>query len=240
MTSIVFEIPEKQTTAEGDIYFFCRIAKPGYSIPHDLKWEKDSQQTIPVLTIQKQITELRSSVLRLLMENKSIFRNPPTFDSLQAITPPWGILIRNNAKLEWSSVNKWHIDESLKETNAIVRLVLTGLEISRSRIHPVWSFTVVETLPEKTPEGIIDFDFELPKHDQDDVKSVVSDDFAQDDTNIITLHDPTQRKRFLKQQVRELLQKVSEARHAADDAMDRFFDEYDLSEDESDFSDNDS
>lgn len=240
MSAIVFEIPEKQTTAAGDIYFFCKLSKPGYSILHDLEWQKDSKCPIPVLSVQKQITELRATVLRLLMENKTIFRNPPTFDSLQAITPPWGILIRNN-NLEWSSVNKWQIDESLLTNNAIVRLVLTGVEISRSYIYPVWSFSIQQILPEKTPEGVIDFTFDEPAFERDDAKSVASvasDDFINEDTNIITLHNPNERKCLLKQQIRELLKKASDAQHAADDAMDRFFDEYDLSEDESDFSDN--
>lgn len=241
MNAIVFGTPEKQTSSTGEVFFLCKLAEPGYSIPHDLEWKKDKQSLIPILSIQKQITELRTTVLKLLVENKFIFRNPPTPDSLQAITPPWGILIRSNNQLEWSSVNKWQIDEErLQNNDAIVRLVLTGIEISRSRINPVWSLAVIQVLPEKEPEGLIDFDFDAIPQANDDVKSISSDDIVSEDTQIVRLTNPRERKQFLKSQIRELLVKASDARLAADDAMDRFFDEFDLSEGESDFSDMDS
>ena len=241
MNAIVFGTPEKQTSSSGESFFQCKLAEPGYSIPHDLEWNRDDQKLIPVLSIQKLITELRSSVLKLLLENKSIFRNPPTPDSLHAITPPWGILIRSNSQLEWSSVNKWTINDSrLKDKNAIVRLVLTGIEISRSRITPVWTLSIVQILPEKTPEGVIDFDFENETGERDEVQSVGFDEIDCDESQVLHLQNPGERKRMMKVQIRELLAKVSDARLAADDAMDRFFNEFDLSEDESDFSDMDS
>lgn len=237
MNAIVFGTPEKQTSSTGEVFFQCKLAEPGYSIPHDLEWKKDKQALIPVLSLQKLITELRLTVLKLLLENKSIFRNPPTPDSLQAITPPWGILIRSNNQLEWSSVNKWQIDEErLKNNNAIVRIVLTGIEISRSRINPVWSLSIIQVLP----EALIDFDFDAIPLDNDDVKSVCSDEIANDGTQIIHLSNPRERKQFMKTHIRELLTKASDARLAVDDAMDRFFNEFDLSEGESDFSDLDS
>lgn len=232
MNAIVFETPERRTTEKGEPYFVCRLTKPGYAVPHDLEWQKNA--LVPVLTVQKLITELRSTVLKLLMENRSLFRNPPTLDSLQAITPPWGILIRGT-QMEWSTVNKWELDPALQGKSAIVRLVLTGIEISRSRINPVWTVSVVQILPE-TPEGVIDFEF----GEVSEVKSVTSEDFDRDDSDIVALQDPRERKAVLKSQVRELLTKAAEARLAADDAMDRFFDEFDLSEGESDFSDTES
>lgn len=238
MSAIVFKTPEKQTNANGEAFFICHLTEPGYEIPHDLQWEKETHQCIPVLTLQKQITELRTIILKLLMDNKSLFRNPPTIDSLNGITPHWGILIMKNNKLEWSNVNKWQINERLSDKNAIVRLVLSGIEISRSRIIPIWKLSIIQILPEKQPEGLIDFEFE--KHDLDDVKSVASDDFANDESSVMKLHNPLERKGILKTQIRDLLAKASSARLSADDALDRFFDEYDLSDNESDFSDIDS
>lgn len=235
MNAIVFEAPERRTTEKGEPFFVCKLAKPGYAVPHDLEWQKDA--LVPAVTVQKLISELRSTVLKLLMENKSLFRNPPTLDSLQAITPPWGILIRG-AQMEWSTVNKWELDANLQGKSAIVRLILTGIEISRSYINPVWGISVVQILPEKPEVGIIDFEF--GEAEVSDVKSVTSEDFDRDDSDIVALHKPGERKAFLKSQVRELLAKVAEARMAADDAMDRFFDEFDLSEGESDFSDTES
>ncbi len=237
MSSIRFQIPERRTNADGETVFECSLVSPGYEIPHDLEWSKESGLK-PVLSIQKQITELRTTVLKEMVNNKDLFKNPPTMSSLQAITPNWGLLIRSNSTMEWSQINKWVYNATeMKKQSAIVRMVLVALEISRSKIIPVWNLLVKQVLPE-IADNMIDFDFEVPK--DDDAKSVTSihsDDIgAVEEDGVFQLHNPSERKRMMKTHVRELLRKVAEARHAADDAMDRFLEEFELSDNESDFS----
>jgi hypothetical protein len=237
MAKVSFQTPERRTEPNGEVIYICNCTSPGYMLPHDLEWTKE-KGLIPQLTIQKQILQLRNDVLNYMVTDKTLFKNPPTLSSLQGITPNWGIHIRANNELEWSQTNKWVYDlDELKKHNSIVRMVLVGLEISRSRITPVWNLEVQQNLPEVN-QNIIDFDFSEPAEDAKSVASVSSDDIGiAEDEQVFQLHNPNERKKQMKAHVRELLRKVAEARHAADDAMDRFLDEYDLSENESEFSD---
>lgn len=236
MASISFETPEKLTDAKGEPYFRCKLAEPGFELPVDLEWHP-IQGIKPDLSVQKQIAQLREQVLEQILQTKTLFRTPPTLASLQSITPPWGILLHAKKPMEWSVVNQWTLpQEELKQKEALVHIVLKAIEISRSRICPVWGLSIVRLSPEK--EGLIDFTF----HDtSEDVKSVVSDEFEEVvDETVFQLTNPSEKKRNAKHHIRELLQKAAEARHAVDDAISRFFQEFDLSEDESDFSDSDS
>lgn len=240
MTTLSFRIPERRTSSTGETFFECKLSSPGYELPHDLEWSKDTGLK-PVLSIQRQISDLRLEVLKYMVNNNNLFKNPPTLSSLQAITPNWGLLLRSNNTMEWSQINKWiYESDQLKKQNAIVRMVLMGLEISRSTIIPVWTLTIKHVLPEKS-ENVIDFDFSTSLAEINDTKSVASvnsDDIGiLEEDEIFQLHSPSEKKRQMKTHVRELLQKVAEARHAADDAMDRFLEEFELSDNESDFSD---
>jgi hypothetical protein len=237
MNTFVFETPERKQNASGESYFHVRIT-PEYSISHDLEWSSDTGLK-PSITIQKQIGQLRSVILTQLQTTKSLFRNPPTLESLEAITPTWGIVIQRDESLQWSTANVWSYDATeMKKQNAIVRLVLCGIEISRSYIRPVWTLHVIQTLPDSSEDGVIDFDF--GGEETKSVASVDMDDIGgieEEGSGVFELHNPDERKHAMKEHIRGLLAKVAEARHAADDAIDRFYAEFDLSENESDFSD---
>ncbi len=237
MTTISFQTPERRTEPNGEVIYVCKCTSPGYMLPHDLEWSKE-KGLLPQLTIQKQVLQLRNDVLNYMVNDKTLFKNPPTLSSLQGITPNWGIYIRTNNELEWSQTNKWVYDlEEMKKKNAIVRMVLVGLEISRSRITPIWNLEIQQILPDVNL-NLIEFDFTEPDEDVKSVASVSSNDIGiAEDEQVFQLHNPNERKKQMKSHIRELLRKVAEARHAADDAMDKFLNEFDLSDNESDFSD---
>lgn len=235
--AILFETPEKRQNDKGEPIFYLRLVVPGFTVLHDLEWSKENGLT-PIITVQRFINDLRSQILKQLVENKSLFRNPPTMASIQAITPPWGVLVQRGNKLTWSSVgNKWAYSvEEMAKVNAIVRLILTGIEISRTSIIPVWNLGICRTIPDSK---LIDFDFDTRdgmNAREDDMKSVGSDDFIEDSSDVVQLHNPNARKKALKAEVRRLMKAAENAQMEADDALGRFFDEYDLSDGESDFS----
>lgn len=239
MNSIQFESPKKEGAGE-DSYFFLQLSQPGYSIPFDLEWSVENG-LLPNLKVQKQITELRVHILNQLVNNRTLFRSPPTFASIEAITPIWGILVGRSNVLQWASTDIWdytYTPEKRIQQNAIVRLVLTGLRISRSRIVPVWELSVTQILPDSSKDGVIDFDFDDVKERRDSVEEVESiPAMDEEEGTIVQLQDPTERKRKVKEHVHALRIAAQTARHAFDDAVDEFYDEFDLSEDESDFSD---
>jgi len=241
----MFEIPEKHTNDKGESFYYLKLTEPGVSILHDLEWsKKDGLQT--VITVQKLINELRMRVLNQLVENRSLFKNPPSLTSIQAITPQWGILVMRDNHLKWGQFNKWCYDAAHFSTiNAVVRLNLKAIEISRSTIVPVWDLEIQQIIPDQiqAPTAAIDFDFGEAESsvggDRDDVESIQSCDIMEESSEVFELHNPNARKRGIKQEVRRLMKIAQDAQLAADDAMSRFYDEFDLSEDESDFSDED-
>ncbi len=235
---LVFETPEKRT-ANGESIFYLKLSQPGFTILHDLEWIPQTG-LVPVITVQKHINELRSTVLKQLVGNKTLFRNPPTLASVQAITPPWGILVQRGNQLSWSTAgNKW-ISGAEPKVHAVVRLIFEGVEITRTSIIPVWNLVIQQIIPDQTG-NLIDFDLEgddaAESEHENDVRSVSSDDFTTDDIEPFRLTNPNGRKKEMKEEVRRLMHLAAEAQTTADNAMSRFFDEFNLSDGESDFSD---
>jgi hypothetical protein len=233
--------PEKISTHGGVTTYFVKLVLQ--TVVGGLRIQCGKITESPDLHVQDIIQKTKNEVLQSLVQNRAMFRTPPTLTSLQAIATGWGFMILENGKrIEWSPMNIWFSDKmgsDIAQKTATFELVLRGVQISRQAIRPVWEMKDIQVLPEHDP---IDLDF-----GEEDVGDAGSDISSVDSIEIATavatdsqpfaLRDKGERKRLAKREVRAVLARATEARIAADDAVDRFYTEFDLSEDESDFSD---
>jgi hypothetical protein len=235
----MFEIPEKKIAADGSPYFQTRLKDP-VAIPFDLRF--DTAEIIPDIQIQTDIQRLQQTILKALVDNRTLFKTAPTMDRLRALTPVWGVVVIGG-EAKWHTSNIWMFSSQVKHPS-VVHLVLVGIEISRSSIQPIWDVSVIRRIPEANT-NMIDFDFGDEGGDGDmcdDLASVHSSDVdleRGDDVGVVQLVSRSERKRICKANVRELMRRSVDAQMAADAARDRFYAEFDLSEDESDLSDAD-
>lgn len=216
----IFQTPQKRE----DGSYVLELVKP-VQFDVELQWEKNAEFPTPDLRIQSLLNGFRERTLRDLVNNRALFRTPPTLASLTSIAPMWGILLRGGA-MEWSRQDVWRKEAT--DTSVLVTLQGVGIVLSRQSIVPIWGVKVARALP----EAQIELDF----GGEEDGESVASEDIPSEE-GVVMLKDPEERKRQMKAYVRELQERAAQAKMEADSAMDRFFSEFDLSEDESDFSD---
>lgn len=225
--SVVFEIPERRTAADGSTEFLTRLKTP-FTIPVSLACHQG--RLIPDMTVQSHIQALQTQVLESLSKSTNLFKVTPRLEQLRAIAPVWGIVIVGG-ELKWNSANIWP-NERLEKTVHAAHLQLQAVEISRLTILPVWA-----VVPDKK-EPVIDLDFGGEDEKDSDVCSIHSSDLddAADGASVVRLIDRNERKRISKANARELMRVAAEAQMSADAARDRFYAEFDLSEDESELS----
>ncbi len=233
MQHIEFSIPKRIESKPQTYYIEVNTE---IIIPESLKWQNG--KLIPDVHVQSVMESYRRYVLHELVKNRSFFRTPPTYESINAITPVWGIIIDSRTQeLRWAPDQTFQKSETLTaDKTAYVQLQLKGIEISRSSIQPVWNINIIQILPDPSnTDGVIDLDFD--EVHSDDVKSVGSHEIEEDESGgTLWLMDAAEKKRLAKDQVRQTLRRLVEARMAADTAVERFYEDYDLSEGESDFS----
>lgn len=222
----MFSTPVRRNDATGNTLYEVKVSMPSMGIK--LQVEK-SARIVPDMDVQKNFESLRKHVLTELTKEKSLFRNAPTFASLDAITPVWGFL-RGLAKEDLSSttyVNFNTITESMMP--CWIDLQLTHVSISRSSICPV--FLAIYRGPFSDPT--IDFEWSAAADDLEEISDVP---VASDSNKVISLSDPAAKKAQAKAAVRAAFVKAEEARAAAQMLADEFLEEYDLSDSESAFS----
>ena len=176
---------------------------------------------------------MQSSILNELMHNKQLFKNAPTKQSLELITPKWGMIL-HDGKYQWSPYTTINTPAQLsnRQFPAIVDLSLKSLHISRTSIRPVFEVVYVSSIQET---NVIDFDW-APAAEE---LSEVSDIGALDDAGMIELRDPAsvrQKRAAAKQTIRAMYTEADKVREQADDAAAKFYEEFDLSDGESAFS----
>lgn len=157
----------------------------------------------------------RETVLRELAAEPGLFRNPPTFKTLDGMSAHW----LTQAKSLKPEPPTHSFD-----------LVLQKLQISRSRIEPVWGF--------KEVSSTIDFDWGAAPPASAEIEEVSDVPAAGEDAPFV-LCDPVQKERAkmaAKAQVRQLFTAANNARLEAETAAAAFLDTYDLSDTESAFS----
>ena len=156
----------------------------------------------------------RETVLQELANEPGLFRNPPTFKTLEGMAAHW-LAQAKTMKLEPPTQS--------------FDLILQKLQISRSRIEPMWGL--------KEVASTIDFDWgtAAPAAELEEVSDVPA---ASGDAPFV-LTDPVAKERakmVAKAQVRDLFAVANNARLEAETAAAAFLDTYDLSDTESAFS----
>jgi hypothetical protein len=184
-------------------------------------------------TAQTEFRTYRKQILSDLVNHRSLFKTPPSIESLEAITPNWGFVIG-----EKSILNPYMTILNTIPTHkfpAIVDFQLKSLSISRTTIKPV--FELVYVGPVKSQEPVIDFAWDAEGSDLEveEVSDVPLDETAA----ALTLKDPAaeaRKKAAEKEKVKEAFRAAEDARVAAEAAAAEFLDTYDLSDSESAFS----
>ena len=235
-TEPMFGVPERR--ADGNnVYFYVPIAVPK---PLGVRLRMNSKLTIlPEASVQHKFDNLEQTVLTELTKTETLFKNKPSYESLQRITPRWGVIYDTNNKPQWSEYTEKEFFFDVKDsayTNSIVDLELIGILITRSTISPKFAVKFVE---KDTQNEVIDFDWQTPANPAKEIEEV-NDLEATADTNPLTLRSPAliaKEKADAKEKVKVLFRTADEARQLALDAMSNFFGKYEVSDDESQFSD---
>ena len=227
--STVFHAPEKQSDGTFQVKLKTLL------MTNAMRWS--TNHIVGDMNVQMSVSDIRNQVLNALVDNRALFKQAPTLDALRAITPVWGMLIRQGNTVEWSKTDVVEgIPNEIQGKEAQIRLELTSVRISRQSILPVWKMNVVEIFPDAGGE-VIDLEFDdCPT--KEEAVSVASDELATED-GVLELKDPMARKKQHKDYAREMLRKAAEAQLQADAAVERFYMEYDLSDDESNVSEED-
>ena len=188
---------------------------------------------IPDFSMQAHFKTLQHTVLTALVSHKGLFKKAPTLESLQTISPNWGMVLMNGVA-EWSPFTKIKMDAIRPEhVPGYADCVLEGIHISRSTITPKFQAVFLE---KKAADTVIDFDW-----GGEDVKpdiEEVSDIEGEGDEGMFELKDPAAKEREkqeAKERIRTALRAAFAARAAAMDMADEFLKTYDVSDSESAF-----
>jgi len=189
---------------------------------------------VPDLEVaQTAFRKYRREILSELVNNRSLFKTPPSSDSLDAITPNWGFVIG-----EKTTLNPYMVVISNIPTEkfpAIVDFHLKSLSISRTTIKPTFELVYISPASQAP---VIDFSWDADGCSDLEVEEV-SDVPLDETAAALTLKDPAaeaRKKAAEKEKVKAALRAAEEARAAAEAAAAEFLDTYDLSDSESAFS----
>jgi len=233
----MFGVPERR--ADGNnIYFYVPVANP---VSLGVRLRMNSKLTIlPDVSVQHKFDKLEETVLIELTKTETLFKNKPSYESLQRITPRWGMVYDTDNTPHWSTYTEKEFFFDVKDgayTNSIVDLELIGILITRSTISPKFAVKFVEN---DTQSTVIDFDWQTPAIPVKEIEEVNDLEVTTTDANPVTLRSPAliaKEKADAKEQVKVLFRTADEARQKALMAMSNFFGKYEVSDDESQFSD---
>jgi len=221
----MFGTPERHTR-DGNVFFYVPL-----TAPKRLNICLSATDTIhPDVKYQEAFANIQKSILSELLTNKQLFRNTPTLESLEAITPKWGFVYMED-RYVWSPyTNIAYEDLKTFKLPAYVDLVLKGVHISRSSILPQFAPIFLEPIL----DAVIDFEWDRPSKEIEEISDVP----ALEEGTIVLKDPATQRAARIaaKQTVREAYSKAREAYSVAETLAQAFVDKYDLSENESAFS----
>lgn len=219
--------PPERLVRDGEVIFRVSVTAP----PMGIRLESAGGQIVCDLSVQPKFVALQSKILSELVKERSLFRNPPSVESLAAITPNWGF-VTVSGKVQVSPYTA--IDASGIRQPCIVDLQLTQVEISRTTIRPIFIMVYVGPVG----AGIIDFEWSAGKTGADELEEI-SDVPNAAEEGTFTLMDPAIKERekaAAKAVVKAAFVAAEEARAHAEKLADDFEAKYDLSDSESAFS----
>jgi hypothetical protein len=194
----------------------------------------------PVLEYQSVFQTLQRRILVELTKNRQLFKNAPSIESLEAITPNWGFITTGDT-IQLSPYTLVSIEPTISAYPRIIDLELTALHISRSTIRPLFRGVALA-------DNLIEFDWMATSSaaaaavgigrgaELEEVSDVAYHDVV---AGVISLKDPDMLKReklAAKERVRSAYRDADAAREAADGVAANFHLTYDLSDTESAFS----
>ena len=188
---------------------------------------------VPDFSKQSHFKILQHTVLKELVTHKGLFKKAPTLESLQTISPNWGMILMRGVA-EWSPFTKIKMDGIRSEhMPGYADCVLEGIYISRSTIAPKFQAVFLE---KKAADNLIDFDWGDAEA-RPDIEEV-SDIEAEGEEGMFELKDPVVRRREkleAKERIRTALRTASAARASAVSMANEFLKTYELSDSESAF-----
>ena len=223
----MFGAPERKKIDDTIIYFIP-IVNP---VLVGVKYEIDDMFEIqPSLEGQEKLQTLQNTILSELINNEQLFKNRPTMESLQAITPNWGCIIVDG-KVKWNPYTKVSHNNIVQEQlPCYIDLLLEGIFLSRSTIYPQFSAVFSEKLGKNS---LIDFDWNPVAPEVEEISDVVFPEAGS-----IKLRDPLELlkvKQEAKLAVQIAFQKAIEAKNVAINMAKQFMNEFDISDNESTF-----
>ena len=217
----MFGVPVKTTLPNGDVFYSIDINVS----PLGVEIEYNRSGLVYSKEAQSRFRTLQSLVISELAKEKSLFKNPPTQASLEAITPNWGFIASgSNFVFSPYAILLNSIEED--KLPCIVDIQLKTIQLSRSTIKPMFK---IHYLGVKKDE--VDFEWNDEIIEVSDVPSTA-------DATVVTLADPViarKEKEDAKAQVRAALIAAHEAQKNANALANAFYDKYDLSDSESAF-----
>ena len=221
----MFGTPEPRKS-DTQSYYYVPLQPP---IALSIELECSAPSIVkPDFSTQPRFKELTARILSELVLNTQLFKNAPSIESLQLMTPIWGAIIQGSV-VSWNTTTQ--IDtRSIKDVPCLVDLMLEGLHISRAAITPCFTAVFLKC----QSAAVIDFDWTKPPvNDLEEVSDILSTE-----SGVLTLKDPamTEReKQAMKSRVREAFVAATETRQQAEALAAKFHAEYDISDDESAF-----
>jgi hypothetical protein len=224
----MFGAPVKSSLPDGTVVFSVDVSVT----PIGAEIEYTSEGLHYAKDVQSRFRGLQSLVLSELAKEKSLFKNPPTLASLEAITPNWGF-VASEGKMVFSPYAKLErVNIAPDLLPCLVDIQLKGLEITRSTVRPRF---ILHYLGKKNSE--IDFDWPAPVPPAD-LTEVSDVPFAEEGAHVVALADPAikaRQKAEAKAQIRTAFEAAKAARASAQALADTFYEAYDLSDAESAF-----
>ena len=228
---IMFGPPVRQVSPEGEVSFTVSVTAPLMGI--QLVCEQSG--IVCDWAVQPRFSLLQAQILSELVQERALFKNPPSVESLAAITPNWGfVTVGGKGTLSPYTIVLFDADKS--RYPCMIDLQLSRIEISRTTIRP--TFTMIYVGP-KVPTAVIDFEWPGGRRGSADELEEVSDVPNATEDGIVTLIDPAMKERekaAAKAVVRAAFAASAEARARAEEFAEDFHAKYDLSDSESAFS----
>lgn len=223
----MFGVPERRVSPTGDVHYFVPLHTP---LPIGGTFEcTDGKTVVPNHSHQPKFEKVQRAVLSELTKNPQLFKNPPTMESLEAITPNWGCILKEKEYV-WNPYTIISTNNLLdSQTKGSVDMSLEGITLSRSTITPQFRATYVE-------EERIEFDWNTnPNTNLPELEEVSDLAFAE---GSLELRDPVlrdQQKKDAKERIRSALRDAHAAKLEAIQMANEFLHTFDVSDNESTF-----
>ena len=157
----MFGTPVRDTTSSAFIVPLTPPMKANKLI------EANNKGLVPTLSYQNALQSMKTNVLHELTNCRALFKNPPTLQSLLAITPNWGF-VNTDSGVQLSPYTKLQVQDLTKEPlPCMVDFVLEAVSISPATLQPIFRTEFVKTLSD-----VIDFEWAPVKDELEEVSDV--------------------------------------------------------------------